>query len=476
MSAVLRKKKERRRQMLNDLGLTAHDLSSHFFLCGATGSGKTSVLKQLLEGYIEMVAPGALHCCVKADEKVWVSELVERSRMRHRLLLLIPGKFTFNFAAYELSREGGSPGSLTRYLMRLNEQLKQQKGSDSGESFWKGLFQDFLNFAIIIAWLARGKAVTLEHVYQIVTTSPHSVEHATSPEFKESHCWKLLMEAQANVIGKPDQVRSLDRAAEFYLSIQLGLGSKARSAGVQECSSILGFFLLSPFYETFCSPTSSFTPELVLNQVYVVIDAPILVWQEAGQLCQSLIVMMTIDAALRRTDPETHVIIVRDEMQMLVSDPLYETMVHSVARSHGLGFFSCVQNLELLTSAFGGDSRAEQQMKSLLANYVCKFALANGSIDTNQFFSTSFGQHREQLVNLSQQSQSEPQGMLDSMFGTQPFHFGVSESYHERVPPDRFLHLRRGGPPDYAIDAFMTQTGRVFENNLHFKLVTFYQD
>jgi len=466
-----------RRLLLKDLGLTPRDLPSHFFLCGATGVGKTSVLRLLLAAFIEWVAPGAIHGCVKADEADWICDIVTQSRMKNRLLRLVPGQFTFNVAAYVCGLQGGSPASLARYLIRLSEQLKRQKGPDGGESFWKGLFFDFLHFSCIIAWIAKGKAMTLEHVHQIITSSPSSAQDATSPEFLKSHCWLMLKEAERNA-KTPAEQRSLDRGAEFFLSIQIGLGSKARSAGVQECSNILGFFLLSPFYETFCSPTSSFVPELALNQVYIVLDAPILVYQEAGLVCQSLITMLTIDAALRRKSPKPYVLIVRDEVQMLVSDPLYETMVHSVARSHGLSFWSAVQNLPLLISAFGGDSRAETQMKSLLGNYVTKFVLANGCVDvTNRFFSTMFGQYKEQLVNLSQQQpQREQQGILDSIFGTQPFNFGVSESYHDRVTPDRFLHLKRGGPPNFAIEAFMSQGGRIFENNLPFKLVTFHQD
>lgn len=465
--------------LLDYLGLRVTDLSSHLFFCGQTGSGKTSLLRLILREYIRLVSLGAVHCCVKADEADWICRLIASTHMRKRLVRLIPGQFTFNVAGYECSREGGTPASLTRLLQRLNDQLHRSTGNHGEQSFWRNLFFDYMHYAATVAWLAHGPRMTLAHLHQIITTSPNTAEEAISPGFQQSPCWTMLKLAEARVQTHGD-MRALDRAAEFFLKTQSSLGTKARAAGVQECCSILGVFMLSPFCETFNVAESSFTPEVPLNQYYVVLDAPVLIYQEAGQLSQSLITMMTVDAALRQRNPDNFTLIVRDELQLLIADPLYETLAHSVARSHKLSFWSAVQNLPLLQSSFGGDMKAEQQMKSLLANYVTKFVLANSCMDvTNRFFSTMFGQHKEQFTNYSEQphARQEPIGIFDAVFGTPNYHFGRSESYADRVPPDRFLHLRRGGAPDYLIDAYMTQGGRVFpETGLPYKLITVSQE
>lgn len=465
-------------EVLNRLGLTEHDLSRHFFLCGETGSGKTSVLKILLEAYLWLACPGAVHCCVKADEADWVCELVESTPMHDRLMRLVPGQFTCNVAAFELGRQGGTPETLTRLLQRLNEQRNRTSGNDDEKSFWKNLFFDYMHYAVNIAWLAHGTAVTLEHIYQIISSSPNSVAEAATPDFLNSQCWTMIKLAESRVQTAGEN-RALDRAAEFYLKTQLGLGSKARAAGVQECCSILSPFLLSPFYETFCAVQSTFTPDMPLNQVYTVLDMPVLVYGPQAQLAQNLITTLTIEAALRQRSPEFYTIVVRDEVQLLAGDPLVETLAHSVARSHGLSFWSAVQNLPLLTSSFGGDAKAETHMKSLIANYGTKFVMANSCMDvTNRFFSTMFGQHKEQFHSFNEQhhpghdNSSTP---MESIFGKANFQFGASTSYADRVPPDRFLHLRRGGPPHFLIDAYMA--GRVFsDTGLPFKLVTFTQE
>lgn len=463
--------------VLDYLGMTAADLSSHVFLCGQTGSGKTSVIKMLLEAVLWLVLPGAVHCCVKADEADWICKLVRRTPLRSRLMRLIPGQFTFNFAAFECGREGGSPATLARLLMRLNQQLRRSTGGDNEQSFWKNLFFDYMQFGIELAWLAYGPLMTLEHIHDVITTSPSSSEQAKSKDFLTSHFWRILKLAEANVTTQA-QARAFERAAGFYLKKQIHLGAKARGAGVQECSSLLGIFLLSPFYETFCASESSFTPDMPLRRYYVVLDAPVLVHQDAGRLFQSLITMMTIEAALRQKSAKHYVLIVRDEFQLLVSDPLFETLAHSVARSHKLSFWSAVQNLPLLHASMGGNSQAEQEMKALLANYGTKLLMANSCMDvTNRYFSTMFGQHKDQFHNFSERPpQPEPGNMMEALFGPSDFQFGTSESFADRVPPDAFLKLRRGGPPHYLIDAYMSQAGRVFpETGLPYRLVTFSQ-
>ncbi len=463
--------------LLSYLGLTQQDLTRHFFLCGETGSGKTSVLRLLLKAVLNQFYPGGLHCCVKADEAEWVCQLVRKSAMRERLLHLRLGEFRFNIAGFEMGRQGGSPESLTRLMQRLNDIRNRTSGDGGEKNFWKNLFFDYMHYAAIIAWLAHGKKATLEHIYQVISTSPPTIEVANSQPFLTTPCWQMLQLAEANVQSDAE-IRSLRRAIEFYLKIQTTLGTKARAAGVQECSSVLSPFLLSPFYETFCSSTCDFNPTLPLKQIYVVLDFPVLVYGPGAQFAQALISIMTIEAALRQKHPKHLTLIVRDELQMLASDPQFETLAHSVARSHGLSFWSAVQNLPLLTTSFGGDAKAETLMKSLLANYGTKFVLANSCMDvTNRFFSTMFGQHKEQFFNFNDQSQHAGQqegNLLDSLFGKSAYGFGASTSYADRVPPDKFMHLRRGGPPHYLIDAYIA--GRIFpETGLPYRLVTFSQ-
>ncbi len=393
--------------------------------------------------------------------------------MRDRLVRLVPGAFTFNIAGYECSRVGGSPASLARLLQRLSNQLRKSDGNDGEKSFWQHLFFDYLHYGSAICWLAYGRRVTLEDIHRFIVTCPSSNEQVAHPSFEKTPWHSTLKLAESKVETKADEVL-LTKAAEFFISIQTGLGSKARSAGVQECSGILGKFLLPPFAETFCVAESTFTPDMPLKGTYFVIDAPILVHGDAGRLCQSVITLMTIEAALRQSRPTHHTLIVRDEYQLLATDPLFETLAHSVARSHQLSFWSSVQNLPLLYSCFGGTSKAENEARSLIANYGTKCILANDCMDvTNHFFSSMFGQHKEKFFSFNQQQPNDPVDGFDAVFGSQQFQFGASESFAPRVPEDYFLRLRKGGPPHFLVDFYMAVAGSVFaDTGLPYKLMT----
>ena len=228
-------------------------------------------------------------------------------------------------------------------------------------------------------------------------------------------------------------------------------------------------------YETVCGE-STFTPDMPLSGHCVVLDAPVLTYQQSGILFQSLITMMVIEEALRQSNPDKITAIVRDEYQMLIGDPEFEAMALSVARSHGLAFIAATQNIPLLHSAMGGDAVAEQQMLALLANHNTQLILANRCSVTNSHFSQAFGSHREQFVTVNEGDPEEAENVYSLIFGSDNYRFSTSEQLVPRITPDDFLSLRRGGKPhNYLIDAFLTQGGQTYGDGCPFKLVTFSQ-
>ncbi len=464
--------RSRRRDVLAELGMSIDDICSHVFAIGASGSGKTSILRILMTAILNH-GVGCIWCCVKADEAANAIQVIRGTKMRHRLRHLVPGKFTFNFLSYELEREGGTPSTAARLLRRLNEQM-MRAGGDKEESFWSNLFFGFLQHGITIAWLAYRDKVNIEHLYQLVTSTPSSMQQAKSEAFRKSKCFQMIQLAEKNIKNDGEQ-RAFQLAVGFLLRQQLELGSKARSAAVSQTVAVLSPFLLSPLFETVCADESSFIPEMVLGGDCAVLDFPILTHQQGGVMFQSLITIMVMEAALRRPNPENITAIVRDEAQMLIADPEFEAMVQAVARSHKLACISASQNLPLLQSAFGGDAAAQQLMLALFANYNTKLVLANNCNTTNDYFSSAWGQHREQFIGVSE---SQPEGKTDfmsMMFGEDQFLFSTNQQLVPRLTPDKFLSLRRGGKANrFLIDAYLTQGGRIFGDS-PFTRVTFSQ-
>ena len=403
--------------------------------------------------------------------------------MRDRYQRLVPGNpdFTFNFAQYELTRTGGSPATLARLLKRLNDMLTRSK--QRSESFWENLFFDFTLHGGAIAWLAKrdiqGNSVedrvTVEDILDVIVTSPLSQQHAASADFKKTPCWRMLKQAQQNV-RNASEARWFDQAGKFWLRRQVLLGSKARGAAVQQCSSTLSPFLLEPLRSTVCAKKSTFTPDLPLKQRCFVVDAPISVHGVGGLLISNLIYMMVAEEASRVTNPQHYTAIFRDELGQLIADPEFDMNFQSTCRSQKVCCVSSVQSLPQLQSALGGDAQSESYMKGLLANYVSRFLLANNCPETNQFWSDSLGEHRDQFVSTSEQQPHEAQDFLEATFGTRRFSYSTSEQLTHILPPSRFQTLSRGGPDfGYCVSAYYTVGGRTFAGGLPYRLIQLMQ-
>lgn len=482
---MLLRKKRRNSNEIDRLNLEILDICSGLFAMGTTGSGKTSVLRLLMQSIVDypyqrhyrgpVKSVAGLWCTVKEDECENALSVLGKTKMRDRVKHLVPGEFTYNFVAYELNnKKGGNPASLARLLEKLNKQLNNASDGGKNETFWSALFFDYMHYAIWIAWLAHRDKVTIEHIHDVISTCPTSLEESNSESFHASACWEMLQLADKNVNGDAED-RALLKAGEFFLFKQSTLGESARGAGIQMCSSVLSPFLISPLYETVVAEKSTFVPEMALEDYWCIIDAPILVHKQGGMLFQSLVTMMVQEAALRRSNPQTICAIVRDEIQFLIADIEHESMVQSVCRSSMLAHISAAQNIPLLQSASGGDARAETLVRALLANYRVKFLLANICDVTNRLFSDSQGEFKDKFYSISE-GHSKPDDFLGTVLGMKPLQFSMSEHLHKRLPPEKFLSLRRGGQAfNYLIDAYLMIGGHTFSNGLPFTKVTFSQ-
>lgn len=472
---------------LDRIGLQPIDACSNWFACGTTGSGKTSLLRKLMQALINhphhrryrgpIRGVSGLWCCVKNDEAANAIDVLGQTVMHDRILRLVPGNgFTFNFVSYELNvKKGGNPASLARLLQKLAKQVNNAgDGGGNNEEFWSALYFDYLHAAIWIAWLAHRDKVTLENIHDVIASSPSSVEQVNSEAFRATACWQMLQLADKNVQGDAED-RALFKAGEFILFRQSMLGDATRGAGMQMCSSVLGSFLIEPLYSTVVAEESSFTPDMPLADYWCILDAPILVHKQGGTLFQSLITLMVQEAALTRSNPDTICAIVRDEIQYLIADIEHESMVQSVCRSSLLAHISAAQNIPLMEAAAGNGHRGEMLVRAWLANNRVRFAMANVCDRTNSLFSDLMGEFKDQFFNISE-GHKEPDDFLGSMLGIKPLQFSMQQSLYKRLPPEKFLTLRRGGPEfNFLIDAYLMIGGHTFSGGLPFKKVTFSQ-
>lgn len=468
-------KKRQSSDMFQLMDMSLIDLCSHVLVIGGTGSGKTSLLRRLLIDALSRGGEriGGIFCCVKPDEARNFAWIAAYAGAEKRSIILRPGKFRYNFLAYEM--QVGDHTTATKLLLDLNKLVKQT-GDEKSESFWENLFERMCSSAILLCYLAKGISLTIEDVLKLVTSSPSTFEMAGSDSFQSSYCYQILKQAENNVETEAEK-RLYTDAAGFFMSEILSVGDKARGAAMAQVVAVISPLLRSPLYETVVCEESDITPEMATIGGCMCLDAPIMSCGVGGVMFQSLITTQVTEAALRRENPNYITLIVRDELQKLTGDASTEAMNLSVARSQKLAFISGVQSLPTLQSALGG-IHAEQELHSLLANYSTKCILSNPCSKTNSYFSESWGQSLEEFVSVSESKQEEELDLLNMLMGNDRLLFNVSNQYTPRCRIERFLTLRRGGKQNnLLVDFFLTQAGKTYgADHSPFKLVTFKQE
>lgn len=465
---------------LTHMDMSLDDVCSHLIAIGGTGSGKTSVLKKVLADTLRRGGSnvGCLWAGVKPDEFETFHQVMRSAGAMDRAIHLKPGEFTYNFLAHEL--EVGTPRTATQLLLDLNKILSRSSG-EGDESFWANLFERMCSCAITLCWLAkRGEdhvsTLTVEDVYNVIIGAPATFTQAASESFRQSNCYQILKQAEKNIVSESDR-RLYKQAATFLMSEVISLGEKARGATISQAMAVLTPFLQSPLYETVVCEESTFSPLMPINGHCVMMDAPVMSCGIGGALFQSLLTTQVTEAALRRSEATHMTLIVRDELQMLIGDPVKESQNLSVARSQRLAYCSGVQSLPTLQAAMGGN-QAEQELHSLLANYSTKLVLSNPCSRTNAYFSEAWGNHREEVCSVSESKEEEELDLLNMLTGNDRLLFSVTTQLVPRCPVENFLSLRRGGPANNRlVDCFLSQAGRTYgPDQSPYKLITFKQE
>lgn len=454
-----------KRDMLDLLGMSLEDVYSHLIAIGGSGSGKTSFLKVFL---IDVLKRGGQECgclwaAVKPDEFDNAKRVIEAAGAADRLVHLQPGNFTYNFLAYELSRPSGSPQTAADLLEDLNR-LTNQSSNDGEAAFWQNLFRKVSVFAITICWLARrGKeGPTVEDVYNLITSSPATYQQVASEEFRNRNpCFQLMEQAEA-AIQSQAELRQFKQAATFFTAEAISLGDKVRSAATSNVSAVLAPFLHGDMYDTVCCESSSFSPLDAITGQCVVMDAPVMSHGQSGKFLQALLTKQVVQASLARKDSDYMTLIVRDELPVIVGDADEEVANMALARSTRTAFISGIQSIPTLQATMGGN-QAEQHVHSILSNYASKVVLSTACPRTAEFFSNAWGNHRDHMVNVSEdKAEPEPFNLLDCLTNDH-LTFSLNQQLVPRCPLEHFLSLKRGGMSNrLLVDFFLSQAGRLY--------------
>jgi type IV secretory system conjugative DNA transfer VirD4/TraG family protein len=453
-------------------------------LTGATGSGKSSgPLRACIQACMDQGFGLLLHCTKKGDAEQYVRLATEAGRKTDLRVFSPESDFTYDFLGWECangSRGGAQVENLVFLLSQLLEVASPDpqgaRSSNGQDPFWADARRTLLRATCDVAIAARG-SVDVQTIYRAIQSAPRSNEELHSDSFRESSfCYQLLQEAHACDLSE-SRKRDLEASSLFLLQEWPGLGDKTRSSVQLTTTAFLDSLNRGWLRDIFCSGSTTLPPSVLDEGGIVVLDFPPLELQVLGRLAQTIYKLAFFRHVQARavSDATRPIAYIADEFT------LYSTSVDpawlQTARSSRTAAFFAIQNLPLLTKAFGSEEAAQ----AFLGNCCTRIHLVNQCQRTNEWAANSIGKQFSfrGSFNRSENANTQDRETGGSSFGSSS---GTSVGgsaqyeYHEDFHPGLFPQLRPGGPPDFTVESFVVRSGAPFSNGKNYLRVNWPQE
>jgi len=476
---------------------TLRDAFQGVQIFGGIGSGKTSGSGNTLASAFLRKGFGGLVLCAKPDERErW--EKLARQEGRSKDVIIFSEKrdgeeeFFFNPLDYEARRSGdGKGGGETFNLVNLFMQIYQMgrvisgEGlASGGERFWDNALKRCLSRMIDFLILA-GEPVTIDNMYRLVSEAltkkelEYFIELRKNPSeddkdrieewAKFNYYVRCFLKVSKRFVTQSasvpdDEVYQMRRKIEvvknYFEREFANLADKTKTIIVE---SFLG--LAEPFQggilKKYFSGKTNITPEIIFQDSKIIIlDFPIKNYLDSGIYAQGIFKLLFQQSVERRTYKEEESIPVFlwvDESHNFINS--YDQIFQTTARSAGVSTVYITQNISNYYVAIGGKDPASRA-NSLLGNLSTKIFHSNNDYVTNEWASKLIGKEWQSVNSLS---------LGDSSSVT------VSQQYHWKFAPDKFILLKNGGKINqYAVDAVVAFSREVSEES-SFLIRSFHQ-
>ncbi|MCB9842324.1 MAG: hypothetical protein H6812_03610 [Phycisphaeraceae bacterium] len=439
---------------------TIRDACAGTQIFGDTGSGKTTGSGQAIAKAMLRAGFGGLVLTVKSSETARWRRYMEEVGRRDDLVVFSPeSDQRFNFLEYERARAGRG-GGLTLNIAQLFVTVMNAgsgKGVGTSDPFWDRALMQLMNNAIDAIRLG-GASLSISNLLSVIQSAPQSAGEAESDDWKrESFLFDLLVNARETLESTHD-LQDLSVTTRYWLSeFARSMDPDTRGNIVSTFTTLADGFLRGTLREMFCTEVT-ITPEATLDGRVIVIDLPSKQFMETGRLAQILWMICwqrAVEAAGR--GPESRpVFLWADEAQNFIT-PGMADFVQTVRESKAACVFLTQARSNYL-HALGSQHVAG--VESFLGIVKTKIFHCNGDPETNEWAQRVISEDWRQQVNYGQaDGQSAKKGLT-----TPPPNRSMNIGLHRmaRVFASEFGGLRCGGPPEYAIDAVLFQSGRCF--------------
>lgn len=428
---------------------TVRDAFEGLHVFGGTGSGKTSGSGRHFALALLRAGFGGLVLTVKPDEgEFWKALANEAGRADDLQFIRIEGRGKvenpLNFLECEQA-SAGSEGQAANLASLFLAASRAMESADSApdQSYWTDSLRQLLRSAITLLDLA-GERLTVPNISEVINSAAVDRKQVKSVAWsRSSYCSTLLREAAQRTpndsFAHYDFLRVLT-----YFTIQLpGLPQNTRASVVSTFTTKADILLDSTIRALLCGETSPMvTPERTHQGAIVVVDLPVLRWNEVGRFAQLLIKTVWQRATQRRDADGGPVFLWADESQHFVTEEDYKFL--QTARSARAATVYLTQGVSNYHAMMAGrNSRASTN--ALLGGFQTKVFHANGDGETNRWAEELFGHEIRVHKN--------PTYSLGSLrIDRHPMRQPV-------MPSKAFTELKKGGRYGYT-EAYVFQAGR----------------
>jgi NAD(P)-dependent dehydrogenase (short-subunit alcohol dehydrogenase family) len=450
-----------------DEALTLRAFFEGVLISGSTGSGKTSGSgAAIAKAFLRNGFGGIVTCCKPDESEVW-RRYARQTGREHDLIFFgprHPHRFNYlNFAARLTPPDIRPTENLTQLLGTVIEVANHGETTNSQDPYWTRAAQQVIRNAVDLVLLARGTTgLTLQEIYQTIITAPTDAEELHSRDWKRtSRCMQLLDEAHRNRQGAA-AAHDLTMTSNFWLKEFPNLSPRTRGCVISMVTTGIDPLLRGSAHEL-TNTTTTVTPTATHQGKIIVLDMPAKTYHSAGILIQLIWKELWQQATEGRNARANSLptFCFCDEAQTFVSRN--DSTFLMTARSSRACVVYLTQTLPNFRSALG-----KAETSALIGNLVTRIHHQNVCTETNVWASESISKCWR-LRSSSGTSHSDDSEGRERM----SHNANLSDSHEYQVPPEAFLHLRRGGPAnDHCVDAIVS---RPWPSGRSFLRVTFRQ-
>lgn len=412
--------------------VTVRDFCENYLITGGIGSGKTSGPGSTIRRALFRTGGGALVLVNKPDE---VDACLGDARATGRLssVICVDARHGFNFIRHELARHGlDGINTVIEFVMRMLEivRVAMPNGGRVGEAFWENSFRQFLRMTVPMLYAAYG-TVEISEIIRFILSAP------TSPQDLDDEAWRARSFMCATVVKVHSEPvvalepSAYERIVVFWRDEFARLDPKLRTSQTSTLSTSLDRFTHGRLKNLFCGETT-FVPELTLQGAIIILDMPVLEWNEDGVIAQQIIKYAWQRIVLSRNGlaPEYRdrlVCCFVDEAQAFLNS--YDREFLSLSRSSRCVSVFLTQSIPSVITTIGGE-HPKHAADALLAQFGTKIFCNNSCPETNRFAAETIGRA---IQRRGSYSESENSGSSAGMNLGETWNSGTNSGFSTSV-------------------------------------------